>query len=740
MQAYFDTLLGGAETGYWFAQIATLTLKGVLILSATGLLAYTLRKSSAAVRYLVWCSGLLSLMLLPVLSTVLPQWQVEVLPGTERVLRVPAAAEGGSSWSRLESEAMPPPVAPAPEPPPTPAVAESPPEGMKAFLDVDVSALADLHWTTLAFVIWFVGAFIILGRLVIAHIGAYMLVKRSELVHDDDWHFLLESIQQRMGIQELVRLRMSDWTSVPMSVGVWRPAVVLPRSAGEWDEEQRRTVLIHELAHVKRRDCLLHLFTQITCALHWFNPLVWVASWRLRVERERACDDEVLKFGVDPSHYAETLLQTARGIRKAEWSTIAAVSMARYSQLEGRLLSILDPVRHRDLNAAGTALTLSLVACIVVPLAILRPVQAQQKVGPPKAPPYPGMAGVDSPDVDVDPVIAPDIDVKIPPVIVPKIVIPELDIEIPEIEIPEMEFSFRHGHGDLPDTPIDSLTIDQIIQLRKYGVDGAFIRALKDMGYTDITYRELVSAGKYGADADFIRDMRDAGYTSQSLMEYAEMSKYGVDTGFVRAMNDAGFQGLSAGDLIEMSKYGVDNDLVATLRANGYTDLTVDEMVKASKYGVDQRLIESLNAAGYDALSIDDLVDMSKYGVDDELIETLGRYGYTDLSADALIDMSKYGVNEKLIVAVRQNNFDASVDEIIDMSKYGVDEELIGEIRELGLDVSADELIDMSKYGVDGDYVREMLGAGLDNVTVDELIEMRKHGVDADYIREMRGN
>ena len=56
---------------------------------------------------------------------------------------------------------------------------------------------------------------------------------------------------------------------------------MLPATARQWSDEQLRSVLLHELAHIKRRDTVVQLLAQIACALHWFNPLVWFAAWRL---------------------------------------------------------------------------------------------------------------------------------------------------------------------------------------------------------------------------------------------------------------------------------------------------------------------------------------------------------------------------------------------------------------------------------------------------------------------------
>ncbi len=378
MQAFFDSTLFSANMSPWVANLSILFAKGLLVLSATWLMAYALKGSAAAIRFMVWCTGLLSLMMLPLLSTMLPAWQLGILPS--RLSNNEAQVIQTVPPGQFESEGVA--VAPLPEfegESTYTSAAASPAIGETA-ASTGFFSLFNFHWTTWAFVIWMVGVVVAGVRLILAHAGAAKLIRKSELVHDEDWHLLSERITRRLEIDGFVRLRKSEWTSVPMSVGIWKPTIVLPEGADVWDEAQRRTVLYHELAHVKRKDCLLQLLIQITCALYWFNPLVWVAAYHMRIERERACDDLVLTSGVDASSYAETLLQTARQIKKSQWSTLATVAMARQSQLEGRLLSILDPMRWRSLNKASAIVTMFMIACIVLPLAIMQPAQAQQAV------------------------------------------------------------------------------------------------------------------------------------------------------------------------------------------------------------------------------------------------------------------------------------------------------------------------------------------------------------------------
>lgn len=106
-------------------------------------------------------------------------------------------------------------------------------------------------------------------------------------------------------------------------------------------------VLLHELAHAKRWDCLTKLVAHVACSVYWFNPLTWLALTRLQSESERACDDLVLNAGSKPSNYAEHILRIASGLQTGAFAAHSSIAMARRSNLEGRLLAILDPRRNR---------------------------------------------------------------------------------------------------------------------------------------------------------------------------------------------------------------------------------------------------------------------------------------------------------------------------------------------------------------------------------------------------------
>ena len=85
-----------------------------------------------------------------------------------------------------------------------------------------------------------------------------------------------------LGITPRILFLRSGRATMPMAWGVMLPSVLMPADADAWPTDRLRIVLLHELAHVKRRDCLTHLLAQVACALYWFNPLTWMAARHLR--------------------------------------------------------------------------------------------------------------------------------------------------------------------------------------------------------------------------------------------------------------------------------------------------------------------------------------------------------------------------------------------------------------------------------------------------------------------------
>ena len=153
-------------------------------------------------------------------------------------------------------------------------------------------------------------------------------------------------------------------------------------------------VLVHELGHVRRWDCLVQMLGHCARGLYWFHPLAWLAERQLRLEQEHACDDLVLEQGANAPDYAEHLLAVTTGLSPGLWTAPVALGMGRAEKLRRRLVRLFDagcshrPVRRGPV-ALATALALGLA--LLVGMAGSSPasvtVQAQQGTDQAQQPP-----------------------------------------------------------------------------------------------------------------------------------------------------------------------------------------------------------------------------------------------------------------------------------------------------------------------------------------------------------------
>lgn len=220
---------------------------------------------------------------------------------------------------------------------------------------------------------WTLGMLAVLYPLAVGQWRVWRMSGAGWDPEDDYWEIPLREASARLGLHRRVTVLERPGPGMPMTWGVWRPRILLPAEARQWEPDRRCAVLTHELAHVQRFDCLTRMIGRVALALHWFNPWAWIAVRRMRVESERACDDRALVTGAPPADYADLLLGFANRLRSEPWIGAAAISMARRSQLEGRLLAVLDSARDRaGVTRRGLAVAAILAACLLAPVSAIR--------------------------------------------------------------------------------------------------------------------------------------------------------------------------------------------------------------------------------------------------------------------------------------------------------------------------------------------------------------------------------
>ncbi len=367
--------------------------RSLVLLGLVSLAILSMRRASAATRHWVWLMGFVGLLLLPLLSAALPNWRILPHFGSN----TPAASGQVVIAPEMNAENLrtPAPSQASPQHDLTTAARELDRSSTAAApVSVPVSAAnalpaaqpltvnrpapdsasrrpAALSWSFWLALVWLVGSAMVLVHLLLGHLSLWLLQRRCARINDGEWHEQLNRVRKILNVRRDVELLSVQGRAMPMTWGVWRAKLLLPDEAANWTSEQRKDVLLHELAHVRRFDCATQLLVQIACAFYWFNPLAWIAWNRVQVERERACDDIVLNSGTIASTYAQHLLQSATAMRALRFVT-PALAMARPSTLESRLCTILDSKRNRSgLSGSTTCITLGLLLVALVPVAVL---------------------------------------------------------------------------------------------------------------------------------------------------------------------------------------------------------------------------------------------------------------------------------------------------------------------------------------------------------------------------------
>jgi bla regulator protein blaR1 len=212
-------------------------------------------------------------------------------------------------------------------------------------------------WGTALSIIWATIALMLLARVLV---GVIQLVQVRNSAEEVDLAAL--DALPRQTLVEFQRHRMtslciSDRVSVPTAVGLFRPAVVLPAWAlSDLSAADLNSVLVHELAHLRRRDDWTNLLQKMVRAVFFFHPAVWWIESRLSLEREMACDEHVLANSEDPHAYAECLVSLAeRGfLHRAVMMAQGAVH--RVKECSARVTQILANGRPRTARASRWAL------------------------------------------------------------------------------------------------------------------------------------------------------------------------------------------------------------------------------------------------------------------------------------------------------------------------------------------------------------------------------------------------
>ena len=360
--------------------LVLLLIKATTILLAALGMTYAMQRASAGARHLVWLVTLGALLLIPALTAWGPL-RLEILPATETASApatpaspvTPAVTVVPRTVITNGSATL---VATGPQS--AASVSSAVPSASSAGTGL-LDTIRDARLWVVALVLWAAVALAIVLSLTWSALVVRRLVRRSEPLDDKPWLTPLYEVSDRLGLDEPPRLLMSRDAKMPFACGLATPTIVLPAECESWSHERRLAVLLHELAHVRRRDLLGHTLGRLVCAMYWFHPLAWTAARQLRAESERACDDLALACGTRATDYAEHLLDIVTSVRR-EGTPMVALAMARRKEFEGRMLAILDPeLRHSTPSRTQGATLIATLALLSIVVGAVVPAPASAK-------------------------------------------------------------------------------------------------------------------------------------------------------------------------------------------------------------------------------------------------------------------------------------------------------------------------------------------------------------------------
>lgn len=251
---------------------------------------------------------------------------------------------------------------PQPAQPVTPSAIAPVVESTAVAFDASVPLPTPVDWQRIILLAWVVGCS---GILVLGSLSFMLTLRRFKQVRhpaSDELLDTLDEIAHEMHLRQIPRVLIASSISSPAVTGLLRPTLLLPLQFDqEFTPAEARLVLKHELMHLKRGDLPLNALMCVLMALHWFNPLLWIAFFKIRADREAACDAQVLRDATKDhrAEYGHALLKVETAFCPRGLSLGFVGIFQRGSALRSRIQSIA--IHHNPHPTMKAIITLCIV-------------------------------------------------------------------------------------------------------------------------------------------------------------------------------------------------------------------------------------------------------------------------------------------------------------------------------------------------------------------------------------------
>jgi bla regulator protein BlaR1 len=212
-------------------------------------------------------------------------------------------------------------------------------------MDAGLSAGPAIRVADILALVWLAGGLVLAGYVFISNFRLWRIIKSVRPLTEQRILDLLEDCKRQTGVETILGIIVTNKVKSPALFGFIRPRLLLPVGIIETHSaKELRHIFLHELSHLKRCDILLGWITTLLLVIHWFNPLVWYAFYRMRQDRELACDASALStMGVGESEkYGMTIVRLLDKFSQARSLPIIAAVSEDKSNLKKRIAMISE--------------------------------------------------------------------------------------------------------------------------------------------------------------------------------------------------------------------------------------------------------------------------------------------------------------------------------------------------------------------------------------------------------------
>ncbi len=312
-------------------------IKGLLVFIVVCFPLSMLKNISHEVKHLLWLCVTCSFILIPIFSVTMPLIHFEMLGVTDEKNEIYRAFSFLLSYQYNFLNTSHPLNLPTP---------------LSSHIPAQIHYF-ELHWSFWVLITWILGVIAVSFKITVGRIALSFLKKNGYIYEIKKYYKSLTKLSSNIGIYKKIALLKSSKCLIPFTYKIFKPTIVLPADSDSWAQVKVRSVLIHELAHIRRKDHLLNNIARLICTIFWFIPPIWIAYSYLHNEQEKACDSFVIRCGVKKADYATHILDFAGYKQKDLLLAGLFLSKGRIKTLEERILNVLSIKKDKSSLRGG---------------------------------------------------------------------------------------------------------------------------------------------------------------------------------------------------------------------------------------------------------------------------------------------------------------------------------------------------------------------------------------------------